>query len=188
MKIIVGITGASALIYGVRLVEELNRENDPYVIVSKGAKAVAQMENDERFQNWYDHTFDIFDNKHLGAPIASGSFPTDGMVVAPCTISTLSDIVHSRNRNLITRAADVCIKEGRKVVLMVRETPLHKGHLKLMWQAADLGYVIMPPMPSFYNHPKTIEDLVDQTTGRILDQFNIPHTLGRRWGNFKKED
>jgi 4-hydroxy-3-polyprenylbenzoate decarboxylase len=124
----------------------------------------------------------VYDNRDVGASLASGSFLTDGMAVVPCTIKTLSGIANSYNDNLLVRAADVTLKEKRKLVLMVRETPLHKGHLRLMTMAADMGAHILPPVPSFYHQPKTIDDIIDQTIGKIFDYFGIEHNLFRRWG------
>jgi 4-hydroxy-3-polyprenylbenzoate decarboxylase len=118
----------------------------------------------------------------IGAPIASGSFPTAGMVVAPCSIRTAAAIAYCNADNLLTRAADVTLKEGRKLVLVVRETPLHKGHLKALLAAADNGATILPPVPAFYTKPTTVEEIVDHTVGRILDQLGIPHELSPRWG------
>jgi 4-hydroxy-3-polyprenylbenzoate decarboxylase len=123
----------------------------------------------------------VHDNRDIGAPIASGSFLTAGMVVAPCSMKSLSAIAHSYNENLLVRSADVVLKEGRKLVLVPRETPLHIGHLRLMIQAAETGAVILPPMPSFYHQPETIDDIVNQTVGKVLDQFDIEHDLFRRW-------
>ena len=123
-----------------------------------------------------------YDDKDVGASIASGSFLTEGMVVAPCTIKTLSGIANSYNDNLLVRAADVTLKEKRKLVLVVRETPLHRGHLNLMTMAADMGAHILPPVPSFYHQPKTIDDIIDQTMGKIFDYLGIKHNLFRRWG------
>ncbi|VAX17427.1 Flavin prenyltransferase UbiX, partial [hydrothermal vent metagenome] len=116
------------------------------------------------------------------APVSSGSFKTRGMIVAPCSIRTLSNIANSNNNNLLVRTADVALKEGRKLVLVPRESPLHKGHLELMTKAADIGAVILPPMPAFYHSPKTIDDIIDHTVGKILDQFDIEHDLFKRWG------
>jgi 4-hydroxy-3-polyprenylbenzoate decarboxylase len=124
----------------------------------------------------------------LGARVASGSFRTDGMVIAPCTVKTLSGIAHSYNQNLIIRAADVALKEKRRLVLVVRETPLHLGHLKIMAEAAELGAMILPPAPAFYHRPKTIDDLVDHTVGRILDLLDIEHDLCRRWDGAEEEN
>jgi 4-hydroxy-3-polyprenylbenzoate decarboxylase len=126
--------------------------------------------------------YKVYDEKDFEAPPASGSFLTHGMIVAPCTIKTLSGIANSYSGNLLIRAADVTLKEKRKLVLVVRETPLHKGHLQLMSKAADLGAHILPPMPSFYNHPKTIEDIIHQTIGKVFDYLEIEHTLFKRWG------
>ena len=123
----------------------------------------------------------VYSNKDVGAAVASGSFRTRGMIVAPCTVKTLSAIANSFTYNLVVRAADVQLKEGRKLVLMVRETPLHKGHLDLMARAADCGAVILPPMPAFYHRPKTIMDLIHQSLGKALDQVGIEHQLFKRW-------
>lgn len=124
----------------------------------------------------------VYDEKDLEAPPASGSFLTDGMIIAPCTIKTLSGIAYSYSSNLLIRGADVTLKEKRKLVLMVRETPLHKGHLHPMSKAADVGAHILPPIPSFYNHPKTIEDIIHQTIGKAFDFLGIEHRLFKRWG------
>jgi 4-hydroxy-3-polyprenylbenzoate decarboxylase len=124
----------------------------------------------------------VYDHKNMAASLASGSFMTDGMIVIPCTIKTLSGIANSYNENLIVRAADVTLKEKRKLVLVVRETPLHKGHLRLMTMAADMGAHILPPVPSFYHQPKNIEDIIDQTIGKIFDYLGIQHDLFKRWG------
>lgn len=123
----------------------------------------------------------VYSNKDVGAALASGSFPTRGMIVAPCTIKTLSAIANSFTHNLIVRAADVTLKERRALVLMVRETPLHKGHLELMSRAADCGAIILPPMPAFYHQPETIMDIIHQSIGKALDQVGIEHTLFKRW-------
>ena len=124
----------------------------------------------------------VYEHKDVAASLASGSFLTDGMVVVPCTIKTLSGIANSYNENLLVRAADVTLKEGRKLVLVVRETPLHKGHLRLMTMAADMGAHILPPVPSFYHKPKTLDDIIDQTIGKVFDYLGIKHDLFQRWG------
>jgi 4-hydroxy-3-polyprenylbenzoate decarboxylase len=123
----------------------------------------------------------VYNNRDVGAAVASGSFRTRGMIVAPCTVKTLSAIANSFCYNLVVRAADVQLKEGRKLVLLVRETPLHKGHLELMTRAADCGATLLPPMPAFYHRPQTIMDLIHQTIGKALDQVGIEHDLFKRW-------
>ena len=181
-RIIIGITGASGVIYGIRMLEHLkNLDLETYLIVSETAKKIIQIETSytvKEVSRFADH---IFNNNELTAPLASGSFITEGMVIIPCTIKTLSAIVNSYASNLMVRAADVTIKEKRKLVLVIRETPLHKGHLKLMTEAADLGAHILPPIPSFYHKPQTIHDIIDQTIGKILDYLGIPHNLFKRW-------
>jgi 4-hydroxy-3-polyprenylbenzoate decarboxylase len=128
----------------------------------------------------------VYDHKDMAASLASGSFLTEGMVVIPCTIKSLSGIANSYNENLLVRTADVTLKEKRKLVLVVRETPLHVGHLRLMTQAAEMGAHILPPVPSFYHQPETIEDIIDQTIGKVLDYMGIEHDLFRRWGEKKQ--
>ena len=128
-----------------------------------------------------------YDNRDIGANIASGSFITEGMVVIPCAIKTLSGIAHSYNDNLLVRAADVCIKEKRKLVIVARETPFHKGHLRLMMEAADLGATILPPVPAFYCLPQTIDDLINHLVGKVLDMFHIENNLFHRWGSRETE-
>lgn len=181
-RIVVGITGASGVLYGVRLLEVLkNLGIERRLIISEGAKKNILIETNFSIKDVESLGDEVYDEKNLGAAISSGSFKTKGMVIVPCTIKTLSGVAHSYNENLIVRAADVTLKEGRKLVLVVSETPLHKGHLKLMYQVADLGAVILPPVPRFYTFPKTIMDLVDHTIGRILDQMGIDNSLYRRW-------
>jgi 4-hydroxy-3-polyprenylbenzoate decarboxylase len=124
----------------------------------------------------------VYDEDDLSASLASGSFKVDGMVVAPCSIKTLSGIANSYDNNLLVRAADVMLKERRRLILLVRETPLHEGHLRLMIQVTRMGGIVMPPVPAFYHHPKTIEDLINQTIGKVLDLFLIDAKLFRRWG------
>jgi 4-hydroxy-3-polyprenylbenzoate decarboxylase len=129
----------------------------------------------------------VHDQRDIGASLASGSFRTSGMLVAPCSVKTLSGIAHSYNDNLLTRAADVCLKERRKLVLLVRETPLHLGHLELMAQVTRYGAIVLPPVPAFYHGPATIDDIVNQSVGKALDQFEIPHQLFRRWKETEDE-
>jgi 4-hydroxy-3-polyprenylbenzoate decarboxylase len=182
-RLIVGISGASGTIYGIRLLEVLrDTPVETHLIMSDAAKAVAELETDYTEAQIEALADVVYRNDDLAARISSGSFQTLGMVVAPCAIKSLSAIAHSHNDNLLTRAADVVLKERRRLVLVVRETPLHLGHLRLLVEAAECGAVILPPMPSFYHQPRTIADLVDQTIGKVLDQFGIEHQLFRRWG------
>jgi 4-hydroxy-3-polyprenylbenzoate decarboxylase len=185
-RIIIGITGASGVIYGIELIRELAKKDlEIHLIISESGKKNITIETEYSVADVESMADKVYDNADLGAPLASGSFLTSGMIVAPCTIKTLSGIANSYSDNLIVRAADVVLKERRKLVLLVRETPLHKGHLQLMATAADLGAHILPPIPSFYNHPKTIEDIIHQTIGKVFDYLGIDHDLYRRWGENK---
>ncbi len=181
-RIVIGITGASGVIYGIRMLEHLKGENfEKHLILSEAAKKNIQIETTYSVDEVCGLADYVYSNSELTAPLASGSFLTDGMVIVPCTIKTLSGIANSYTNNLMIRAADVTLKEKRKLVLVVRETPLHKGHLQLMAAAADLGAHILPPVPSFYHKPQTIEDILDQTIGKIFDYFTIGHNLFKRW-------
>ena len=185
-RIIIAISGASGVIYGIELLKELAKlDIEVHLIISEAGKRNVAIETDYTVGDVESMAGRVYDNGDLGAPLASGSFLTDGMVVAPCTIKTLSGIANSYSDNLIVRAADVVLKEKRKLVLLVRETPFHKGHLQLMATAADLGAHILPPIPSFYNHPKTIEDIIHQTIGKVFDYLGIDHDLFKRWGENK---
>ena len=188
-KIIVGITGATGVVYGIRLLEELRASGaETHLILSDWAKQNILLETDYQVE-WVEGLASFNHSvNHMGACVASGSFRTDGMVIAPCTVKTLSGIAHSYNQNLIIRAADVVLKEKRRLVLVVRETPLHLGHLKIMAEAAELGAIILPPAPAFYHRPKTIDDLVDHTVGRMLDLLDIEHDLCRRWDGAEEEN
>jgi 4-hydroxy-3-polyprenylbenzoate decarboxylase len=186
-RIVVGISGASGVTYGVRLLSMLkNTDIETHLIVSKSGELNIKIETDFDPDDVRAMANFVYDHKDVAASIASGSFLTDGMVVVPCTIKTLSGIANSYNENLLVRAADVTLKEKRKLVLVVRETPLHKGHLRLMTLATDMGAHILPPVPSFYHLPKTIDDIIDQTIGKIFDFMNIEHDLFRRWGEKTK--
>jgi len=185
-RIIVGITGATGAIYGIRLLEILSRSKvETHLVITEAAERTIRMETDWKIAEVHSLAKVVYDINDVGADIASGSFQTDGMVIIPCSIKSLSAIANSFNLNLLIRAADVTIKEKRKLVLGVRETPLHKGHLNLMMNLADLGVIILPPIPAFYFHPKTIDDLINHTVGKILDLFHIDHTLFARWGSDK---
>ena len=181
-RIVVGITGATGVIYGVRLLEVLKDLSiEAHLIFSDAAKQNISIETDLSVRHVEDLAYKVYDVKDQAAPVSSGSFKTYGMVIVPCTIKTLSGVANSYNDNLIVRAADVMLKERRRLILVVRETPLHKGHLELMSKVADLGGIILPPVPAFYHAPRNIEDLIDHTVGKILDLMDIDHSLFKRW-------
>ncbi|MBY6257141.1 UbiX family flavin prenyltransferase [Phytobacter diazotrophicus] len=184
-RLIVGISGASGAIYGVRLLQVLRDVADieTHLVMSPAARQTLSLETDFSLRDVQAMADVVHDARDIAANISSGSFKTAGMVVLPCSIKTLSGIVHSYTDGLLTRAADVVLKERRPLVLCVRETPLHLGHLRLMTQAAELGAVIMPPVPAFYHAPKTLDDIINQTVNRVLDQFDIalPEDLFSRW-------
>lgn len=183
-RVIVGISGASGVAYGVRALELLGQlDVETHLVFTRAARATLAQESDlsvEEVRQLADHVYSEYD---LGASIASGSFPTDGMLVAPCSVKSLSGIANSYDDNLLVRAADVTLKERRPLVLMVRESPLHAGHLRLMAQAHEAGATIMPPVPAFYANPATIDDLVTQTVGRALDALRLPHPATARWSS-----
>ncbi|WBM72751.1 UbiX family flavin prenyltransferase [Buttiauxella sp. WJP83] len=184
-RLIVGISGASGATYGVRLLQVLQQLPDveTHLIMSNAARQTLALETDMSLREVQALADVVHDARDIAASLSSGSFKTHGMVILPCSIKTLSGIVHSYTDGLLTRAADVVLKERRPLVLCVRETPLHLGHLRLMTQAAELGAVIMPPMPAFYHRPQSVQDIVDQTVNRVLDQFDIelPQDLFTRW-------
>jgi 4-hydroxy-3-polyprenylbenzoate decarboxylase len=182
-RIVVGISGASGVTYGVRMLELLQKtEFETHLIISKAGRLNIEIETSykpDQVEAMADFTYD---HKDMAASLASGSFLTEGMVVIPCTIKSLSGIANSYNENLLVRAADVTLKEKRKLVLVVRETPLHIGHLRLMTMAAEMGAHLLPPVPSFYHQPKTIGDIIDQTIGKVFDYIGIENELFNRWG------
>ena len=190
LPLVVAITGATGVIYGVELLRVLKDLGQPvHLILSEAAGLNLAIETEYTLDQVRALATVVHNNRDVGASVASGSFRTRGMIVAPCTVKTLSAIANSFTYNLVVRAADVQLKEGRKLVLMVRETPLHKGHLELMTRAADCGAVILPPMPAFYHRPQTIMDIVHQTIGKALDQVGIEHNLFQRWsGHGEKAD
>lgn len=185
-RLIIGISGASGVIYGVRLLEVLKAvpNLETHLVASQAARQTLALETDYSWREVQALADAVYDVRDIGAAISSGSFKTMGMVIFPCSIKTLSAVVHSYSDTLLTRAADVVLKERRKLVLGVRETPLHLGHLRLMTTAAELGAIIMPPVPAFYHRPESIMGIVDQTVNRILDQFDImlDQDLFQRWG------
>jgi flavin prenyltransferase len=181
-RVVVAITGASGTVYGVRLLEVLRDLSvETHLVMSDAAKQVAELETGFAAEHIRGLASFCHSNDDLAAPISSGSFLGLGMVIAPCSIKSLSAIAQCRNDTLVARAADVTLKERRKLVLAVRETPLHLGHLRLMTQATEYGAVILPPVPAFYHRPASIEEIIDQTVGKILDQFGIEHDLFARW-------
>jgi flavin prenyltransferase len=184
-RLIVGLSGASGSIYGVRLLEVLKDIPgiETHLVVSRGAEITMQLEAGLSAAAVKELADVVHDPGNLAASISSGSFRVMGMVVIPCSMKSLAQIALSLGDNLLARAADVTLKERRKLVLAPRETPLHLGHLRHMTAVVEMGGIILPPMPSFYHGPKTIMDIVDQTVGKVLDQFEIEHDLFRRWGH-----
>ncbi len=187
--LIVGISGASGVIYGAEMLRVLGRLGvRRHLVMTPAARVNFQVETDFQPEQVEALADFVYEDDSLTAPIASGSFRTDGMVVIPCSIKTLSAIAHSHSANLLVRAADVTLKERRPLILVVRETPLHQGHLELMQRAAGLGAVILPPMPAFYHRPRTIQDLIHHTVGKVLDCLGLEHQLFRRWGEAAAAD
>ena len=188
MRLIVGMSGASGVIYGVRLLEALKKESDAetHLILSDSAKININLETEwsvKDVQALADH---VHSNRDIAATIASGSFQTAGMIVVPCAIKTLSAIANSYADSLIVRAADVILKERRRLVLVPRETPLHTGHCELLYKASQLGAIIAPPMPAHYIKPQSIDDLVNHHVGRILDLFDIDSAFVQRWQGLRE--
>ena len=181
-RLIIGISGATGAVYGIRMLEVLkDTDVETHLVISNAAEKTIKLETDYEVDYVKSLADCVYDILNVGAAIASGSFETNGMVVIPCSIKTLSGIANSFDTNLLIRAADVVLKEGRKLVLLVRETPFHKGHLRLMQQAADMGAILAPPVPAFYNRPKTIDDIINQSVGRALNFFDIKLDLYKRW-------
>ena len=188
-RLIVGISGATGAIYGIRLLEVLAKSNvETHLVITEAAQKTILMESDWKVEKIKSLAKVVYDIQDIGANIASGSFQSEGMVVIPCSIKSLSAIANSFNVNLLIRAADVTLKEKHKLVLVVRETPLHKGHINLMLRVTDMGATLLPPIPAFYFHPKTIDDLINHTVGKVLDLFGINHHLFERWGSPKLKE
>ena len=189
MRLIVAITGSSGAIYGIRLLEALRAapEVEVHLILSDGGKLTAALETGRKSKDIEKLARHVHSDRNLAASIASGSFETAGMIVAPCSMKTLSGIANSYADNLVVRAADVVLKERRRLVLMPRETPLHLGHCRLLVQAAEMGAIIAPPIPAFYGKPKTVDDLVNHSVGRVLDLFGIKSGLVRRWSGGRRD-
>ena len=183
-RLVVGISGASGVLYGVRVLDacrELGVET--HLVVSRAALLTLAQETDLSAADLSARAHVTYRVGDVGAPVASGSFPTLGMIIAPCSVRTMSEIATGVTSSLLTRAADVTLKERRPLVLMVRETPLHLGHLRTMVQLAEMGATLAPPLPAFYAKPKDLAEMVDQSVGRALDLFGLAWSLVRRWGD-----
>lgn len=183
MRLIIGMSGASGVIYGIRLLEVLSQAEqvETHLVLSNSAKLNIAIETDRNSKEVQDLADEVYSNKDIAARLASGSFKTDGMIVAPCAIKTLSAIANSYADSLLVRAADVVLKERRRLVLVPRETPLHTGHCELLLKASQMGAILAPPMPAHYTNPQTVDDLVDHHVGRLLDLFNLDSGLVQRW-------
>jgi 4-hydroxy-3-polyprenylbenzoate decarboxylase len=190
MRLIIGLSGASGLIYGIRLLEVLREipEVETHLVMSAAAKMNVAIETDWTVSGIEALADEVHNVRNVAATISSGSFKTAGMIVAPCSMKTLSAIVHSYSDTLLTRAADVVLKERRRLVLMPRETPLHAGHCKLLYEAAMLGAIIAPPVPALYNRPKSLDDVINHSVGRVLDLFDIDTGMLKRWKGAKTND
>lgn len=182
-RLIVGMSGSSGPHYGVRLLEVLREYTDYeiHLVMSRGARATIELEMGRDPDEIATLAHVAHSERDLAASVASGTFVTDGMVIAPCSIKTLSAVANSLCDNLIARAADVCLKERRRLVLLTRETPLHAGHIRLMADVTAAGGVVLPPVPAFYHRPQAIADLIDHTVVKVLDQFGVHLDLVRRW-------
>lgn len=181
-RLIVGISGASGIIYGIRLLEYLKElDIESHLVMSKAAAVTAGLETDRKISEINRLADVVHKVDDIGASIASGSFKTEGMLIVPCSVKTMSEINTGVTSSLLTRAADVTLKERRKLVLMVRETPLHLGHLKTMTSLCEMGAIVAPPVPALYTKPETIDDIIDQTIGRLLDLFDLEVATLKRW-------
>lgn len=183
MRIVVGVSGASGSIYGFRLLQKLRRLGNVeiHLILTRPGEKTSSLEMGTKAADWKalsDYSYPLED---IGCRLASGSYPVDGMVIAPCSINSMSAIAGGISNNLLVRAADVALKERRKLILMVRESPFHLGHLRTMVSLTEMGAIIAPPIPGFYNQPKTIDDLVDHSVDRVLDLLGLPSPDARRW-------
>jgi flavin prenyltransferase len=182
-RLVVGITGASGSIYGVRLLEILRTTTDIelHLVISAAGKRTLVEETDYSVADVEALAHQRYDVKDVGAALASGSFRTGGMVVAPCSIKTAAAVAACYTDTLLTRAADVTLKEGRPLIMLVRETPLHLGHLRVLTALAEMGAIVLPPMPAFYNRPKAVDDIINHTVARVLDRLQLPQTLVGEW-------
>ncbi|HWP84199.1 MAG TPA: UbiX family flavin prenyltransferase [Terriglobia bacterium] len=187
-RLIIGISGATGAIYGIRLLQILKAapEVETHLVMSKAAERTITFETEftiKQVRELADASYNIAD---IGAAPSSGSFPVEGMIIAPCSMKTLSAVANSLSLDLLSRSADVTLKEGRKLVLLVRESPLHLGHLRLMAHCAEMGATIVPPVPAFYNFPKTLDDIINHTVGRVLDLFHLEMDIVKRWQGMKE--
>jgi len=188
-RLIVGISGASGIIYGVRLLETLRGADvEIHLVMTKSAEITLAYETDQKVADVKALADVVYSNADIGAAISSGSFTTNGMIIAPCSIRSASEIASGVTSTLLTRAADVALKERRRVVAMVRESPLHTGHLRTLTTLSEIGAIIAPPVPGFYAKPNGIDDIVNHTVGRVLDLFDIETDLVKRWGEESKGD
>lgn len=183
MRIVVGVSGASGSIYGLRLLERLRALGsvETHLILTRAGERTAYLELGIKAADWRAHADAYYSVEDLSSPLASGSFPVDGMVVAPCSIHSLSAIAGGISGNLLTRVADVTLKERRRLILMVRETPFHIGHLRTMTAAAEMGAIIAPPIPGFYHKPETVLEIVDHSVERVMDLLGLPAPDAKRW-------
>ncbi|MDF2619336.1 MAG: 3-octaprenyl-4-hydroxybenzoate carboxy-lyase [Xanthobacteraceae bacterium] len=182
-RMVVGITGATGIVYGVRLLKALRQlEIESHLVVSKAGEMTRAYETEMSSEELRSLADVVYSPSDIAAPISSGSFRTMGMIVAPCSVRSMSDIAHGVTSGLISRAADVCLKERRRLVLMLRETPLHAGHLKSMLAITEMGGIIAPPVPAFYARPQSLDDMVTHTIGRVLDLFDLDLKAFPRWG------
>lgn len=183
MRIVVGVSGASGSIYGLRMLQRLRARGDveTHLVLTRAGERTGYLELGIKSAEWRTFTDQYYPVEDIGSPLASGSFPVDGMVVAPCSIHSLSAIATGITGNLLVRAADVTLKERRKLVLMVRESPFHLGHLRTMAAVAEMGAIIAPPVPAFYHKPQTVMEIVDHTVERVMDLLGVPAPDARRW-------
>jgi len=186
-RLIVGISGASGVVYGVRILQVLKGSGiETHLVMSDSAKMTLATESNLSVKEVEALATEVHNAKNIGASISSGSYKTMGMVIAPCSIRSLSEVAYGMTSSLLTRAADVALKERRRLVLMVRETPLHNGHLRALLQASENGAIIMPPVPALYARPETLDDMINHTVGRCLDLFDIDTDLAKRWAGMGK--
>lgn len=187
-RLVVAITGSTGAIYGIRLLEQLRKRSvfELHLILSTPAKRTLAEETDLSVKDVEALAHVVHDNRDIGASVASGSFRTEGMVVAPCSMKTVADLAAGHSETLIARAGDVTLKEGRRLIVVVRETPLHVGHLRQLVALAEIGGIILPPMPAFYHRPRTIDDIVDHTVARILDRLGVAQDLVPEWTGHRR--